>query len=259
MILGNVDFTLERYERLCKAITASKYDILTFRDFFEWNVDGDGIILLRHDVDRDIQHALNIAKVEYDNGIRSTYYCRPAKKVLIPGVMDTIASYGHEIGYHYETLDKCNGDMDMAIRQFTGELSEFRRRYDVKTVCMHGNPLTKHDNRDIWKKCRLSDFDLIGEPYLSLDYDKFEYFSDSGRNWNVNRNKVKDTINVKKAGKEIRDSNDLIDIIKTSYPKNLCILTHPERWCKSFPDYVRRYVVDQTINVGKKVLVTVRQ
>lgn len=257
MILGDVDFTLVRYEKLCMAIKASKYDNITFRDYFERNAGSHGVILLRHDIDQNIRFALDMAKVEHDNGIKATYYLRLVKNVFIPDIIDKIASYGHEVGYHYETLDRCNGDIDLAIQRFSSELSMFRERFDVKTVCMHGNPLTKYDNRDIWKKCSLSDFGLLGEPYLSLDYNEFEYFSDSGRTWDINKFKIKDTINVKKTGTGIQDSNELIGIIERAYPKNLCILTHPERWPKNFSDYVTRYLIDQTVNVGKRILVAV--
>lgn len=259
MIIGDVDFSLSRYEKLCKAIEASRYDNMTIREYLEKYPGHYGVLLMRHDVDRDVRYALDIARIEHEHGIKATYYFRPIKTVFIPEAIERIASWGHEVGYHYDTLDKCGGDVDRAALLFHEELSEFRRYFDVKTVCMHGNPLTRYDNRDIWKKYRLTDFGLLGEPYLSLDYDRFKYYSDSGRNWNPGKNKVKDTINSKKEFLAIRDSNGLIDILGTSYPSNLCILTHPERWNKKLSGYVRRYLVDHTINAGKAVIMKVRR
>jgi hypothetical protein len=31
-------------------------------------------------------------------------------------------------------------------------LKEFRKICDVKTICMHGNPLSKWTNKDVWDK-----------------------------------------------------------------------------------------------------------
>ncbi len=200
-----------------------------------------------------------MAEVESDYGIRATYYFRTGKNVYVPDIIDTIASYHHEIGYHYETLDTAKGDMDLAIHLFSEELAMFREKYDVKTVCMHGNPLSRYDNRAIWERCRPDDFGLLGEPYLSLDYDRFAYFSDSGRTWDINRNKVKDTIERSRSSEGVRSSDDLINLINQGSLRDICILTHPERWPGTGLDYCYRYCVDLVYNLGKWVLVRTRR
>ena len=35
---------------------------------------------------------------------------------------------------------------------FKENLEKFRKVYLVKTICMHGSPLSKYDNRLIWEK-----------------------------------------------------------------------------------------------------------
>ena len=99
---------------------------------------------------------------------------------------------------------------------FEEELENFREIYDVKTICMHGNPLTKYDNRDLWKNYDPGEFGILGEAYLSLGGD-VAYFSDTGRNWgdkykvkdfNVNLNNKYDNIN-------IRTTDDLIELIES--------------------------------------------
>ena len=255
-ILNNRDFTLKKYEKLCEAIIASRYDNITFREYFrQKNINGN-FVLIRHDIDENIRFALDLARLEHGHGIKATYYFRTIKKVYIPDIIDQIASYNHEIGYHYETLDKAKGDIELAIKIFLEELSMFRQRYDVKTVCMHGNPLSKYDNKKIWEKYKLSDFDLLGEPYLSLDYNRFAYFSDSGRTWDSNKNKIKDKINtIDSNTTQVKSTDELIELIRNEDLKNICILTHPERWSKNLKDYVVRYLIDLTYNIGKKVLI----
>ena len=116
---------------------------------------------MRHDVDENARRALDMARVEHRYGIQATYYFRMKNKVYVPDIIDQIASYHHEIGYLYETLDKTNGDMEKAIMLFAVELAMLRERYDIKTVCMHGNPLTEYDNKKIWENCKLAKFNLL--------------------------------------------------------------------------------------------------
>jgi hypothetical protein len=253
LMLETRDFTLRSYQKLCDAITASRYRQMTFRQYFQEGSPASGIILLRHDVDENIRFSLDMAELEHLCGIKSTYYFRMRKKIFVPSAMDRIASLGHEIGYHYETLDKCSGHMDEAIKLFSAELEVFRRKYDVKTAVMHGNPLSRYDNRDIWKNCKVSDFGLLGEPYLSLDYGRFAYYSDSGRSWSSEKLKIKDTVraNQKVA---IKTTQELAEVLDRLYPMNVCILTHPERWNKNVPDYMYRLMIDSAYIMGKKVI-----
>ena len=39
---------------------------------------------------------------------------------------------------------------ELAICDFGRNLEKFRKFYPVKTICMHGSPLSKWDNRDLW-------------------------------------------------------------------------------------------------------------
>jgi len=258
-MLNNRDFTLNKYEKICKAISNSGYENLTIADYLKNKRISSKVILVRHDVDENIRFALDMAEVESIYGIKATYYFRTRKSVFIPDIIDKIASCHHEIGYHYETLDKAKGDIGNAIRLFSDELAIFREMYDVKTVCMHGNPLSKHDNRTIWKNCRLSDFSLLGEPYFSLDYDRFAYFSDSGRTWDINKNKIKDTIEECRFSNCVHNSDELINLINQGNLSDICILAHPERWPKTDSDYCYRYCVDLMYNLGKWFLVKSRR
>jgi hypothetical protein len=97
---------------------------------------------------------------------------------------------------------------------------------------------------------------LLGEPYLSLDYNKVAYFSDSGRTWE-DKNKIKDRVSATNSN-EVKNTDELIKIIMKWEPENICILTHPERWNKNFLDYITRYCIDLAYNIGKKVLVGIR-
>ena len=52
---------------------------------------------------------------------------------------------GHEIGYHYENMAKCNGTFEMAIEDFKNNLKKLREIAPVYTICMHGSPRSRWD------------------------------------------------------------------------------------------------------------------
>ena len=91
-----------------------------------------------------------MAELEHGLGIQSTYYFR-VLYTFKPEIIGKIRDLGHEVGYHYEVLSKANGDYEKAVELFEQELSEFRKIVDVKTISMHGSPLSRYDNRDLYR------------------------------------------------------------------------------------------------------------
>ena len=71
--------------------------------------------------------------------------------------------------------------LDKAIKSFEINLEKLRKLYPVKTICMHGSPLSKFDNRKIWDKFDYRDYGIIAEPYFDVDFDKVFYMTDKGR------------------------------------------------------------------------------
>lgn len=250
------DFTLQKYKELCEAVT--KYlTPLTVESYLSKNHNSK-FIILRHDVDRKPLNALKIATLENELGISSTYYFRVKEGVFIPEVIKKISKLDHEIGYHYEVLDKAHGNFEKAINIFKAELNEFRKICDVKTICMHGNPLTPWINLDLWKKYDFRDFEIIGEAYISIDYRDVKYFSDTGRRWD-SKFSVKDVVDVK--GDELKNFKKTDDLIKALTGKEidrLCLVTHPERWNDKFKDWFRELIFQEIKNFGKLGLKYVR-
>ena len=160
-----LDFTLKKYRALCHAVIEAAYSTLPVRDFLLNG--GEKIVILRHDVDRRPGSALAMAELESSLGIRSTYYFRATKDVFIPDVIEEIERLGHEIGYHYEVLDKTKGDREVAINMFQKELGDLRNHADIQTIAMHGNPLTQWTAEELWKGRDFSEFGIIGDSSLS--------------------------------------------------------------------------------------------
>jgi len=244
------DFTLEKYEELCTTLLNNGYRTITVCDYIN-ELPHKGFCILRHDVDRRPQNALRMAELENGLGITSTYYFR-YPYTFRPEVVSKIAGMGHEIGYHYETLAKASGDYGRAIRMFEHELEEMRKTADVRTICMHGRPLSKHDNRDLWKVEDFRRFGLVAEAYLSIK--NVRYFSDTGRSWN-GKNNMRDFLCGQTNGSVSVDKTDeFIEYIKRQKPDRLYIVAHPERWSAGILGLGQSYMKDLLFNIGKRML-----
>jgi hypothetical protein len=253
--IEKMDFTLSRYKDLCLALLDSGYTPLTVYSFLEGQKKKNNkLVVLRHDIDRKFGNALRMAKLEHELGIQSTYYFR-VPYTFKPDVIGKIHDLGHEVGYHYEVLSKAKGDYEKAVELFEQELSKFRKITDVKTICMHGGPLSRYDNRDLWKRYDFKGFGIVGEAYLSIK--DVNYFSDTGRSWNW-KNKIRDFMPDQKKEIVVDTTDELINLIKSKKIERLYILAHPERWALNKSEWIFNYMKDSLFNVGKKVLVMVR-
>ena len=200
------------------------------------NGPSDKVVILRHDVDLRNYAALRLAKAEARLGIKSTYYFRVVKQSYNPRVIEQIVDMGHEIGYHYEDLAMHNGDYDASIKSFEENLKMFRQFYPVKTICMHGSSGSPYDNRDLWKKYKLEDFGLICEPYLSINYDKVLYLSDTGRRWNGFKMSLRDNVKTE-YDFNFFGTKDILKSIDT-LPDQILFTAHPEQWVDNLPEWL---------------------
>lgn len=252
----NLDFTLNKFRQLCSSMD-QKYNFITMNEYV---TAGDNLpkrfILMRHDIDRAAKNALKIASIEEEFGIRATYYFRATKKTFVPTIIQDIENMGHEIGYHYEALSRTNGNIGKAIKLFENDVNKFRNICNLKTICMHGAVLSRHDGRDLWKYYDFRDFGLTGEAYLSAG-ENLNYFTDTGRGWH-SKNNVRDFIPGKTEQIFAETTDDLIELIKSQKINNFYISLHPERWKSNVVDWGLCWLQDFVFNSGKKVLTTVR-
>lgn len=222
-----MDFTLKIYTQLLQYFQSKGYKFITFEAYCNNQQSETSIfIILRHDVDEYATNALKMAEAEYKLGIKATYYFRKVKQSDNPEIIRRIAAMGHEVGYHYETLSVHNGDMHKAVEEFKTNLEYFRTYYPVKTVCMHGSSTSKHDNRDIWKHYKLEDFGLIGEPYMTTDFNSIYYLTETGHAWDGGKYAVWDKVD-QKCKTKYHSTKDIIQSIDNgSFPNQSMILAH---------------------------------
>ena len=246
------DFTLQIYKQLCELIQ-QRVTPVSVAEYLNHSPPHAAII--RHDIDKKPLNALLIAEIEKKLGIHSTFYFRTTPDVFKVDVMEKIRSMGHEIGFHYEVLDKAKGDVKKAIEIFENELPLFP--FDIKTICMHGNPLTPWVNKDLWTDFNFKKYGILGEAYLSINFLDFYYFSDTGRSWN-GRYSVKDYSESPHAYNEnITNTEKLKEFIRKN-DGNYYIVTHPQRWNDALIPWSTELCYQSIKNVGKLCIKHIR-
>lgn len=251
------DFTLGIYGELLDELIAAEYNCMTFQDYMQAS-DGR-IVILRHDVDSWPINAKQMAEIEARRDIKATYYFRKSPLSYNEKVLDSIIAFGHEIGYHYEDLSACNGDKQKAIKRFEKNLSFYRQYYPVKTIAMHGRPLSKWDGKKLWEEYDYRDYGLIGEPYLDIDFEEMLYLTDTGNRWDGDKYSVRDY--VKNSFQfDISSTFDLIDHIKKGLlPDKIMLNIHPARWNDNYIKWwVRYYILTLPKYQAKKTLKKIR-
>lgn len=235
------DFTYRTYRELLGSIKGQGYEFQTIAEFL--TKSKDRAMILRHDVDSWPANALKMAKIENEAGIKSTYYFRISPLSFNKKIILSIKEFGHEIGYHYEDLSSNNGDYFKAIRTFEQNLRKLQELYPVKTIAMHGKPLSKWNNLDLWKKYDFKYFDIIGESYLSFDFDSMLYLTDTGNCWNGYQSSIRDTVKSRYSF-NIHTSFDLIEHLgKDLLPPKIMLNIHPARWNDNILKWIIRYYV----------------
>ncbi len=70
--------------------------------------------------------------------------------------------------------------MSKGIEDFKNNLEALRKLVPVVTICMHGSPMSKYDSKDLWKIYNYKDYNLIGEPYFDVNFNKVFFPGPSG-------------------------------------------------------------------------------
>lgn len=219
----NESYTFDRvgYLNLINRLKATGCDIVPLRDIDPTN-SGKPQIGLRHDVDDDFNASVEMSCLEWDYGIKSTYFILNTAayfKYCLVGIQ-IIVRAGCEIGWHNnaiadhirigKTLHEC-----VAAPLYTLELNKFM----ITGTASHGDPLCnkmgfinhdiwKQSPRDTqWKRFDLADFGLKYEAYW-LNYT--HYISDSGGKWNCDVDQR--IADFEKNGKQMQ------------------VLVHPQHW-----------------------------
>jgi len=239
-------------------LAENNYVFQTMQEFF--TIPKPKSIILRHDVDRNPQNAFKVANLENKLGIKSTYYFRSVPQSWDESIILEIADLNHEIGYHYENMDTANGNIDMAWEDFNTNLRRFQKISEIKTICMHGSPRSKYDNREIWSKYDYKELGIIAEPYYDINFDDFFYLTDTGRKWDGWKSSVRDKVpqqeNWIKKGLVFHSTNDIIRVVeKNTFPDQVMFTFHPQRWHNNPVLWTKELIGQSMKNVVKRFII----
>jgi hypothetical protein len=246
------DFTVSIYQEFLEAAINAGYTLTSYLDFCQ-NPTLEKVLVLRHDVDKRPENSLITAKLQQELGVKGTYYFRAVPESYDVRVIDAIAALGHEIGYHYEDMALNGGDPEKSLAHFEKWLAKLRKHYPVQTICMHGSPLSKFDNRTLWDHYDYKSYDLIAEPYFDTNFDEVLYITDTGRRWDGSKVAVRDK--VKGLQHQYRSTFELIAAFKSgALPNKLMQNIHPQRWTDSNIQWWKELLLQNTKNVVKKAI-----
>ncbi|HVP12670.1 MAG TPA: hypothetical protein VMV94_15950 [Phycisphaerae bacterium] len=186
-------------------------------------------VFLRHDLDRFASRAVHMAAAERDLGVKSTYYFRCNARARFPEEdIRFVTDLGHEIGFHYETVDRLEGRADEVPDRFRLELAALRAIADVATATACGTPLSQLPAVHFAKSLDLRELGLMGDPAVDIDFSKVLYITDTGGTFGSRAN-----LRDRSAGKNLRERTPPAKLAQTLNPRlePLVVLnTHPHRW-----------------------------
>lgn len=174
-------FTYEGYLGLLNLLKVNGYKTGNYHNWKEY----EKCAILRHDVDTDLQKALEMAQLEYRNGIKSTYfvlltsnfynlYAYKSRKIL-----KEIQNMGHAIGLHFDEMaypgDFGNADkIQLDIQRELDILSEILGTEVIKFS--YHRPSQAILDADI---CLDGTINVYGTQF----FKRFKYLSDSRMRW----------------------------------------------------------------------------
>ncbi len=175
----------------------------------------------------------------------------------------------------------------LAIESFRRNLEKLRHLVPVSTICMHGSPRSRYDNRDLWKNYDYREYGIIGEPYFDVDFNEMFYLTDTGRRWDGWRVSIRDKMPQQqewiRQGLVFRSTREIIQrlkhkdfpasagsgnvhshqhhptpagsgMVRIEFPTRLMITFHPQRWTdKPFP-WFKELVMQKAKNSVKFLL-----
>tara|TARA_Y100000389_G_C17370278_1_gene468632 strand:+ start:311 stop:949 length:639 start_codon:yes stop_codon:yes gene_type:complete len=212
-----MEFKFESYKKCLKFAQEENYSFVNLSDALD---DKGRSVLLRHDIDFSLDHALKFAEIESSLGIQSTYFIRTHCKYYnafsynSKNILNNIESLGHFIGLHFEE-DYYKPEQIYEFINFEKKLLDSLLSTPVNFIAPHEPTRTGRMTYEITK---LEDIGIAHQAYDEKILKKYKYISDS-------------------SGK-FRDGFMEEHLVQNK-EENLYVLTHPVWWYEKTP--VERY------------------
>ncbi len=177
------NFTYESYHQAIKLYKNSNYTITNFKNY-DQNKEKK-ILLIRHDIDMDIELAKNFAEFENSIGVNSSYFFRFTAKnynllsIYVLNTIKAISGLGHEIGLHIDSMHLEEQRAETNVILNVKNLLESQIGNSVESFSIHEPSRTSFSSD--YKS--LIDIGLKNNCYSKKFFEDIKYISDSGGRW----------------------------------------------------------------------------
>lgn len=182
-----MQFTYDGYRNMIGQLKEHGYTPCSYHNWQE----KERCVILRHDIDNDLLKALQLAELERDAGVRSTYFVLVTSdfynvfSARSEKLIHAISECGHEIGLHFDEVRypdiKTPEDASERIKK-EAELLSMAAGSEVVTVSMH-RPSKMMLEADLVIPGMINSY---GQVY----FKGFKYLSDSRRRWREPVNEI---------------------------------------------------------------------
>ena len=203
-----MEFTYEAYKNMILNLRNNEYKVVGYNNDFK-----EKTVILRHDIDFSLEKALDIAKLENQLGVFSTFFILLStdfyniNSIKSLEILKNIIRLGGKIGLHFDENKYINYEL-----KIISTILEF----PVDIVSMH-RPSQSFLEMDL-------EIPNVVNSYQKKFFTEFKYVSDSRMHWREN---IEEIINSKKY-------------------QNLHILTHP--FWYNFNKEEREYKIKKFLN-----------
>lgn len=201
------NFTQDSYRGLIK-LAKNNFRFSSYSNFNR----AEKFVLWRHDLDYSIHKALELAQIEKEEGISTTYFIHLHSEFYnffekeIFNMVVKIKELGHEIGIHFDThFYNINSENELE------EHLEFEKKLLEKILNVKVKVFSFHNTTPFIMQCQKWEYAGLINTYAEYFQKNVEYCSDSNGTW-LHRK--------------------LSDVLKDETVKSLQVLTHPEWWDK---------------------------
>jgi hypothetical protein len=169
--LEDTCFTRGAYRRMLEAALGSDYAFVPYVQTEP--LETERACILRHDVDVDPGAALELARIEHELGVRSTYFVMTRSPIYNAfgranqTLLREIADLGHWIGLHYDVAFRPDGSPVDGWIKAEAEVLATMLCTTVKTVSFHQPMLSDEHPSRIRVDGLVSAFDFPGFVYVS--------------------------------------------------------------------------------------------
>lgn len=205
-----MNFTYSAYRELLGLLRKQNY---VFTDYHNY-ANFPRCVILRHDIDQSLSAAVQVAELEAEEGVRSTYFVLlrtdfyNAASKASQRALQRIHSLGHEIGLHFDEVayssatEPLQAEQMLSLIPFEAEL--------LSKIC--GVPITTVSMHRPSKATLEADYRIPGmvNSYGQTFFHDFKYLSDSRRHWR----------------------EPVLDIVRSGEYDRLHILTHAFWYCE---------------------------